>query len=74
MVRSVDMEATKVMVVKNMEKLAQRKRIQNWTHITLQQIEQDGQLEFSPFFFKMLAICRLPWKYSIPQSDGCKHQ
>lgn len=55
-VRSVDMEGTKVMVVKNMEKLAQRKRVQNWTHIALQQIEQDGQLEFSPFFFKMLTI------------------
>jgi hypothetical protein len=54
-VRSVDIAQTKAMMAKNLEKLELKKRIQNWTQKALNYIEQDGQLEFSPFFFHMLA-------------------
>jgi len=55
MARSVDTEQTRVAMAKNREKLAQRKRIQDWTQQALQHIQQNGQLDFSPFFFHILA-------------------
>jgi hypothetical protein len=54
-VRSVDVEQTKTMMAKNREKLEIKKKIQEWTQKAMNQIEQEGKLEFSPFFFRILA-------------------
>jgi hypothetical protein len=54
MARSVNTEQTRVAMAKNREKLAQRKRVQDWTQKALQHIEQEGKLDFSPFFFQIL--------------------
>ncbi|UKB78637.1 hypothetical protein [Chryseobacterium sp. MEBOG07] len=54
-VRSIDLEQTKNAVAKNREKLEIKARIQFWAKKALDQIDQEGQLEFSPFFFSILA-------------------
>jgi len=54
-VRSVDVEQTKSMVVKNLEKLEIKKKIQGWVQKAINQIQKEGVLEFSPFFIHMLA-------------------
>ena len=53
-IRSVDVVQTKAMIVKNRERLEIKKRIQDWTQKALTHIEQNGELEFSPFFFRIL--------------------
>lgn len=53
-VRSVDVEQTKEMMAKNIEKLEIKKRIQYWATEALDQIDQVGKLDFSPFFFYIL--------------------
>lgn len=53
-VRSVDVEQTEAMMVKNIEKLEIKKRIQHWAKEAIDQIERDGKLDFSPFFFNIL--------------------
>lgn len=54
-IRSVDVEQTKTVMAKNQEKLEIKKRIQFWAKKALDQIDQEGKLEFSPFFFYILA-------------------
>lgn len=53
-VRSVDVEQTEAMMVKNIEKLKIKKKIQHWAKEAIDQIERDGKLDFSPFFFYIL--------------------
>lgn len=52
--RSIDKDQTKAMLDKNMEKLEMKKKIQHWVKIAIDQIEQNGKLDFSPFFFNIL--------------------
>ncbi len=52
--RCVDVEQTVAMMAKNIEKLEIKKRIQNWTTEAMEQIDRDGKLDFSPFFFNIL--------------------
>lgn len=54
-VRSVDVEQTRTAMAKNKEKLEKKKKIQFWAKKAIDQIEQEGKLEFSPFFFSILA-------------------
>lgn len=54
-VRTIDEEQTKRMMAKNQEKLEIKKKVIHWANKALFDIEQDGKLEFSPFFFRMLA-------------------
>lgn len=54
-VRSVDVEQTNTAIAKNKEKLEIKKKIQFWAKKALDQIDQEGKLEFSPFFFNILA-------------------
>jgi len=53
-VRSIDVEQTKEMMAKNIEKLEIKKKIQYWTTEALNQIDIEGKLDFSPFFFNIL--------------------
>lgn len=53
--RSVDIEQTRAAMAKNKEKLEIKKKIQFWAKKAIDQIEQEGKLEFSPFFFSILA-------------------
>ncbi len=55
-VRLIDEERRKVMVIKNIEKLEFKKKIQYWVKIAIDQIEKDGKLDFSPFFFRILSV------------------
>lgn len=53
-IRSVDIEQTKEMMAKNIEKLEIKKRILYWTKEAIDQINREGKLDFSPFFFNIL--------------------
>jgi len=54
-VRSIDVEQTNNAIAKNKEKLEIKKKIQFWTKKALDQIDHEGKLEFSPFFFSILS-------------------
>jgi len=53
-VRSIDVEQTKEMMAKNIEKLEIKKRIRYWATEALNHIDKEGKLDFSPFFFNIL--------------------
>lgn len=54
-VRSIDVEQTNSAIAKNKEKLEIKKKIQFWAKKALDQIDHEGKLEFSPFFFSILS-------------------
>ncbi|HEX8377675.1 MAG TPA: hypothetical protein VF602_07640 [Pedobacter sp.] len=54
-IRSVDAEQTKKMMAKNIEKLEVKKRIHFWAKAAIDQIDREGRLDFSPFFFNILS-------------------
>ena len=53
-IRSVDVGQTKAMMVKNIEKLEIKKKVQYWAKEAIDQIDREGKLDFSPFFFNVL--------------------
>lgn len=54
-VRLIDEGQRRILMIKNIEKLEFKKKIQYWVKKAIDQIEQDGKLDFSPFFFRMLS-------------------
>lgn len=54
-VRLIDEERRRVTMIKNIEKLEFKKKVQCWVKKAIDQIEQDGKLDFSPFFFRILS-------------------